>query len=159
VTFGSAATYDSQMTAKHGLWILAVAVLAGAGSGCATTNSSGSNTTSTATAPADALQFPPSTPAWIVAAATTTAESLEDAHAKVVSVSLGRHPIVVLAGTFTCTLCSRPGNSTAAQTGTYAAIRYEAATRRGTDFGLADSEQQAISGLCNGSPCTAARNR
>jgi hypothetical protein len=142
------------MTAKHGLWILAVAVLAGAASGCGAANSSGSNTT--ATAPADALGFPPSTPAWIVAAATTTAESLEDAHAKVVSVSLGGHPIVVLAGTFTCTLCSRPRSSTAVPTGTYAALRYDAATRDGTDFGLADSAQQALSGLCNGSPCTAA---
>jgi hypothetical protein len=145
------------MTTKHALCILAVAVLVAAASGCGSERSSSSDTSPTVTVPA--LQFPPSTPAWIEAAATTTAESLHDADAKVVSVSLGQHPIVVLAGTFTCNLCSRPGNSTAVQTGTYAALRYDSATRQGTDFGLAGSEQEATSGLCDGSPCTANRHR
>jgi hypothetical protein len=137
VTSGPAAAYFRQMTGKHALGILPLAILVAAATGCGSVRSSSLH----------ALDFPPSTPAWIEAAATQTAASLDDPDAAVVSVSLGPHPVVVLAGTFTCGMCSRPAHSTAVPTGAYAALRYDAATRQGTDFGLAGSEQEAVGGL------------
>jgi hypothetical protein len=148
VIFAPAAAYTRQMTRTRGLVIVAVAALASAASGCGNGSSS-----TPGRAHADAIVFSPSTPAWIVSAATATANDLDDPNATVVSVSLGARPVVVLAGRFTCKLCSRPGNSTPVQAGTYAAIRYDGATRQGTDFGLAGSKEQALGSLCNGGGC------
>jgi hypothetical protein len=99
--------------------------------------------------------FPPSTPHWIATAATRTAQSLGDPKADVVSVSLGRFPIVVLKGSFTCTQCSGPRGTTPAQTGPYVGLRFDAVTHRSTDFALAPTKAIATRSLCGGSPCTA----
>jgi hypothetical protein len=99
--------------------------------------------------------FPAGTPQWIATAATRTAQSLGDPKADVVSVSLGRFPVVVLKGAFTCTQCSGPSSTTPAQTGTYVGLRFDAVTHRSTDFALAPTKEIATSSLCGGSPCTA----
>ncbi|HAL25754.1 MAG TPA: hypothetical protein DCP25_03325 [Chloroflexi bacterium] len=100
------------------------------------------------------LRFPALTPSWVVTAATKTAAGLGDPNATVMSVRLGRFPVVVLKGTFTCPQCSRPSSATPVQTGRYVALRFDAVSHEVTDFGLAQTEPAATSSLCEGSPCT-----
>jgi len=103
-----------------------------------------------------ALVFPPTTPGWIVDAATKTADGLGDPNASLVSLSLGRFPIVVMHGSFTCTTCHGPSGS-AQPTGSYASLRFDALTHHVTDFGLAKTEAQTMSSLCGGEVCTKRR--
>ncbi len=108
-------------------------------------------------AAAGAVRFPTRTPHWIAVAATQTARSLGDPNATVVSLRLGRFPIIVLRGNFRCDLCSRP-TSGPVPTGHYAALRFDAVTRQTTDFGLSASEQTISSDdLCGGRACTSRR--
>jgi hypothetical protein len=100
------------------------------------------------------LRFPPNTPQWIATAATRTAQSLGDPKADVVSVSLGRFPIVVLKGAFVCTQCSGPSGATPAPTGPYVGLRFDGVTHRSTDFALAPTKEIATSSLCGGRACT-----
>jgi hypothetical protein len=100
------------------------------------------------------LRFPPNTPPWLATAATKSARGLGDSKADVVSVSVGRFPIVVLKGAFTCPQCSRPTNTTPVQTGSYVALRFDVVTHRTTDFSLAQTKAAATRSLCGGSICT-----
>ncbi len=110
-------------------------------------------------ATAGGVRFPSQTPHWIALAATQTVRSLGDPGATVVSLRLGRFPIVVLHGNFRCTLCSRPSGSTAlVPTGHYAALRFDAVSRETTDFGLSASLQSLTrDDLCGGTACTSRR--
>jgi hypothetical protein len=131
------------VTGKKGVSVLApVALVVAAGCGGGGSNAGGRH------------DAPPQVPSWIAAAATKTARSLGDSHVRVVSFSGGRFPVVVLAGTFTCDSCSRPTGGNPVQTGRYVALRYDAVTKQGTDFGLAGSQDEATAGICNGSRCT-----
>ena len=109
-------------------------------------------------AAARSVSFPPQTPHWIAKAATQTVRSLGDPDATVVSLQLGRFPIIVLHGTFRCTLCSRPSPATPVPTGHYAALRFDAVSHQATDFGLSASRQSLESDdLCGGTACTSRR--
>ena len=105
------------------------------------------------------VRFPSQTPHWIALAATQTVRSLGDPDATVVSLRLGRFPIVVLHGNFRCTLCSRPSGSTAlVPTGHYAALRFDAVSHETTDFGLSASLQTLTrDDLCGGTACASRR--
>jgi hypothetical protein len=99
------------------------------------------------------LRFPARTPQYIVVAAERSAQSLGDRDATVVSVQLGRFPVVVLTGTFRCPQCSRPTNSTPVQTGRYASLRFDGVTHQVTDFGLSPSKPTSRSDLCGAGNC------
>jgi hypothetical protein len=101
-----------------------------------------------------AVRFPPKTPQWLVAATTRSATTLGDPNATVVRLTLGRFPIVVIHGDFTCTQCSRPYGASAAPTGHYASLRFDGITHQGLDFGLSPTRPGATGSLCGGSPCT-----
>lgn len=122
---------------------LAAAIVATVAAACMTASASA------------ALVFPAKTPSWIVKATTRTATGLGDPSATVAFVSLGRFPIVVIKGDFVCNACSRPSNAVPAPTGHYAAVRFDAVTHQGTDFGLSNTYGGATSSLCNGSDCVA----
>jgi len=117
----------------------------------------GVSATPASTAAARGVQFPPHTPHWIAKAATQTAQSLGDPDATVVSLRLGRFPIIVLHGTFRCNLCTGP-YSTPAPRGHYAALRFDAVSHQTTDFALSPSWQHISSDdLCGGTACTSRR--
>jgi len=101
-----------------------------------------------------AINFPPDTPRWIVSAAARTARGLGDPRATLVTVSLGRFPIVVLKGNFICSACSRPSSMSTAPSGHFASSRFDGLTHQATDFVLSATRAAAMSSLCNGSPCT-----
>jgi hypothetical protein len=114
----------------------------------------GVSASSASSAAARGVRFPPQTPHWIALAATQTVRSLGDADATVVSLRMGRFPIIVLHGNFRCTLCSRPSDSTLVPTGHYAALRFDAVSHETTDFGLTASPQNISSDvLCGGTAC------
>jgi hypothetical protein len=128
---------------KKGVSVLALAaVVLAAGCGGGGSNAGGRH------------HAPPQVPPWIAAAAARTAKSLGDPSAKVVSYTGGRFPVVVLTGTFTCNLCSRPSGVTPVQTGHYVALRFDAVTKRDTDFSIASSLAEVTSGVGDGSRCT-----
>jgi len=99
------------------------------------------------------LRFRAGTPRYIVAAAERSAQSLGDRDAAVVSLQLGRFPVVVLRGNFRCPQCSRPTSSTPVQTGRYASLRFDAVTHQVTDFGLSPSKPTSRSDLCGAGDC------
>jgi hypothetical protein len=99
--------------------------------------------------------FPAGTPEWLVRAGTALAHDLGDDHPRSVTVTLGRFPVVVLEGDFTCTGCHGPSGA-APPTGTVAAARYDAVTRAGRDFAFCGTRAACLSGLCNGRRCTRA---
>jgi hypothetical protein len=134
-------------TVGVGVVALAAALFAAAGAG------SGSATIA-ARASVASLQFPPQTPRWLVEAETRTASGLGDPNATVISVTLGRFPIVVLEGKFVCNACSHGPSGAAAPTGNYAATRFDGVTHQSSDFGLSQTLAAATASLCNGSPCT-----
>jgi hypothetical protein len=134
-------------TVGIGVVALAAALFAAAGAG------SGSATRA-ARASAASLQFPPQTPRWLVEAETRTASGLGDPNATVISVTLGRFPIVVLEGKFVCNACSHGPSGAAAPTGNYAATRFDGVTHQSSDFGLSQTLAAATASLCNGSRCT-----
>jgi len=106
-------------------------------------------------AAASGVRFPSQTPHWIALAATQTVRSLGDPAATVISLRLGRFPIIVLHGNFRCTVCSRPPGSTLVPTGHYAALRFDAVSHETTDFGLSASLQSLThDDLCGGTTCT-----
>jgi hypothetical protein len=96
--------------------------------------------------------LPIGTPTYIVVDARRSAESLGDRHARVVSLQLGRFPVLVLSGNFRCDLCSGPVGSSA-PTGHYASLRFDAVAREVTDFALSRSKPTSASGLCGASDC------
>jgi hypothetical protein len=130
-----------------GVVALAAALVAAAGAG------SGSAAIA-ARASMASLQFPPQTPRWLVEAETRTAKGLGDPDASVVSVTLGRFPVVVLKGKFACNACSHGPSGAAAPTGNYAATRFDGVTHQSSDFGLSQTLAAATASLCNGSGCT-----
>jgi hypothetical protein len=105
-----------------------------------------------------AAGFPPGTPAWIQYDVLATANLLEYPQPDSVEVRLGRFPRVVITGKFRCDACSRPTNDTPVQTGTVAAMRFDAKTRRGTDFGLCNTRRDCLASLCGGGGCNRARD-
>jgi hypothetical protein len=64
---------------------------------------------------------------------------------------------VVVTGKFRCNLCSRPAGAPV-QTGSVAAVRFDAKTRRGTDFALCNARHDCLAGLCGGGGCNRARD-
>lgn len=110
-----------------------------------------------AVAAAAAGGFPPGTPAWIQRAVLTTAKQLEYPQPDSIEVTLGRFPRVVITGRFRCDLCSRPSGAPV-QTGSVAALRFDAKTRRGTDFALCNARHDCLAGLCGGGGCNRARD-
>jgi hypothetical protein len=105
-----------------------------------------------------AAGFPPGTPAWIQHDVLTTAKQLEYPQPDSIEVTLGRFPRVVITGHFRCDICSRPSNDTQVQTGKVAAMRFDAKTRRGTDFALCDARHDCLASLCGGGGCNRARD-
>lgn len=116
---------------------LCLAILAGAGG-----------------AAADAT-FPPGTPAWIQRDVLAIAKGLGYPAPDSIDVTLGRFPRVVLTGAFTCARCTGPKDSAPA-TGTVVALRFDAKTRRSTDFGLCGDADACLGSLCSGDRCTRA---
>jgi hypothetical protein len=104
-----------------------------------------------------AAGFPPGTPAWIQRDVLTTAKQLDYPQPDSIEVTLGRFPRVVITGRFRCDLCSRPAN-TPVQHGTVVALRFDAKTRRSTDFSLCDARRDCLAGLCGAGGCTRARD-
>jgi hypothetical protein len=104
------------------------------------------------------LRFPAGTPPYIAAGAKRTAQSLGDPNATVMSLQLGRFPVIVLSGNFRCNACSVPPGSTApTPTGRYASLRFDAVTRKVTDFGLSKTKPGSLSGLCGAADCASRR--
>jgi hypothetical protein len=110
-----------------------------------------------AVAAAAAGGFSAGTPPWIQRAVLTTAKQLEYPQPDSIEVTLGRFPRVVITGKFRCNLCSRPSGAPV-QTGTVAALRFDAKTRRGTDFALCNARHDCLAGLCGGGGCNRARD-
>jgi hypothetical protein len=110
-----------------------------------------------AVAAAAAGGFPPGTPPWIQRAVLTTAKQLEYPQPDSIEVTLGRFPRVVITGRFRCNLCSRPAGAPV-QTGLVAALRFDAKTRRGTDFALCKARHDCLAGLCGAGGCNRARD-
>jgi hypothetical protein len=105
-----------------------------------------------------AAGFPPGTPAWIQHGVLVTAKQLEYPQPDSIEVTLGRFPRVVITGKFRCEMCSRPTSDAPVQTGTVVAMRFDAKTRRGTDFSLCKARRDCLAGLCGAGGCTRAHD-
>lgn len=98
------------------------------------------------------IRFPAGTPPYIAVAVESDATNLGDPSATVVSLQLGRFPVVVMHGAFRDRLFSGPPNARP-PTGHYAALEFDAVSQRVIDSGLASSQSESLNDLCGMANC------